>query len=43
LCGDEIAVNKLLKTLICLLLAIVQAAAFISTNDVSVSSYLALF
>ena len=41
--GDERAVDELLESLICLPLAIVQAAAFMSTNDVSVSDYLALF
>ncbi|KAF2621980.1 kinesin light chain 1 [Macroventuria anomochaeta] len=43
LCGDETAVDELLETLTCLPLAIVQAAAFMNTNDVSVSGYLALF
>ncbi|KAJ4331909.1 hypothetical protein N0V87_008802 [Didymella glomerata] len=43
LCGDETAVDELLESLTCLPLAIVQAAAFMSTNDVSVSDYLALF
>lgn len=43
LCGDETAVDELLELLTCLPLAIVQAAAFMSTNDVSVSDYLAMF
>ena len=43
LCGDETAVDELLESLTCLPLAIVQAAAFMNTNDVSVSGYLALF
>ncbi|KAK7177910.1 hypothetical protein PSPO01_16043 [Paraphaeosphaeria sporulosa] len=42
-CGDETAIDELLESLTCLPLAIVQAAAFMSTNDVSVSGYLALF
>jgi tetratricopeptide (TPR) repeat protein len=41
--GDETAIDDLLETLTCLPLAIVQAAAFMSTNDVSVSAYLAFF
>lgn len=43
LCDDETAVDELLEALTCLPLAIVQAAAFMSTNDVTVSDYLALF
>ncbi|KAJ4376901.1 hypothetical protein N0V86_006338 [Didymella sp. IMI 355093] len=41
--GDETAVDKLLESLTCLPLAIVQAAAFMESNDVSVSDYLAMF
>ncbi|KAF2626414.1 kinesin light chain 1 [Macroventuria anomochaeta] len=40
---DEAAVDELLETLTCLPLAIVQAAAFINNNDVSVTGYLSLF
>jgi tetratricopeptide (TPR) repeat protein len=43
LCGGEMAVDELLELLTCLPLAIVQAAAFMSTNDVSLPGYLALF
>ncbi|KAJ4403177.1 hypothetical protein N0V91_006754 [Didymella pomorum] len=43
LLDDKTAVDELLEALTCLPLAIVQAAAFMSTNDVSVSDYLALF
>jgi hypothetical protein len=43
LCSDETAVDELLEALTCLPLTIVQAAAFMSTNNVSVSDYLALF
>ncbi|KAF1929490.1 HET-domain-containing protein, partial [Didymella exigua CBS 183.55] len=42
-CGDETAIDELLETLTFLPLAIVQAAAFMSTNDVTASGYLALF
>jgi tetratricopeptide (TPR) repeat protein len=40
---DEIAVNELLEILTYLPLAIVQAAAFLSNNDISVSKYISLF
>ncbi|KAF2628861.1 kinesin light chain 1 [Macroventuria anomochaeta] len=43
LLDDETAVDELLETLTCLPLAIVQAAAFINNNDVSVSGYISLF
>ncbi|KAF2630919.1 kinesin light chain 1 [Macroventuria anomochaeta] len=42
LLDDETAINELLETLACLPLAIVQAAAFINNNDVSVSGYISL-
>jgi hypothetical protein len=40
---DEEAVNNLLELLAYLPLAIVQAAAFINNNDISVSAYITLF
>ena len=40
---DETAVDDLLDVLACLPLAIVQAAAFINNNDISVSQYVSLF
>jgi tetratricopeptide (TPR) repeat protein len=40
---EEIAVDELLEKLTYLPLAIVQAAAFISNNDISVSGYISLF
>jgi tetratricopeptide (TPR) repeat protein len=40
---DDIAVNELLEILTCLPLAIVQAAAFLSNNDISVRKYISLF
>ncbi|KAH8704321.1 kinesin light chain 1 [Phaeosphaeriaceae sp. PMI808] len=43
LLSDEVAVNELLEVLTCLPLAIVQAAAFINNNDISVSEYISLF
>ncbi|KAF1941895.1 HET-domain-containing protein [Clathrospora elynae] len=43
LLDDEIAVDELLEKLTYLPLAIVQAAAFISNNDISVSGYISLF
>ena len=43
LLNDEMAVDELLEILIYLLLAIVQAAAFINNNDISVSGYISLF
>jgi hypothetical protein len=43
LLSDESALSKLLKLLTCLLLAIVQAAAFINSNYVSISDYMSLF
>jgi hypothetical protein len=43
LLNDEKAVNKLLELLTYLPLAIVQAAAFINNNDISVSGYTSLF
>lgn len=42
LCSNKTAIDELLETLAYLPLAIVQAAAFMSTNDVSVSDYLVL-
>ncbi|KAF2627622.1 kinesin light chain 1 [Macroventuria anomochaeta] len=43
LLDDETAVDELLHALTCLPLAIVQAAAFINNNGVSVSGYTSLF
>ena len=43
LLDDGRAVNKLLESLTYLPLAIVQAAAFINNNDISVSEYISLF
>jgi hypothetical protein len=43
LLNDEQAVGKLLEMLTYLPLAIVQAAAFININDISVSEYVSLF
>jgi tetratricopeptide (TPR) repeat protein len=43
LLNDELAVDELLEILTCLPLAIVQAAAFISMNDMPVSGYISLF
>jgi tetratricopeptide (TPR) repeat protein len=43
LLDDEMAVDKLLEILTYLPLAIVQAAAFINSNDISVSGYVSLF
>jgi tetratricopeptide (TPR) repeat protein len=43
LLDDETAVNELLEKLTYLPLAIVQAAAFINNNDISVSGYMSLF
>ena len=40
---NEKAVNELLEILTCLPLAIVQAAAFIDNNDISVPAYISLF
>ncbi|RMZ77324.1 hypothetical protein DV736_g6698, partial [Chaetothyriales sp. CBS 134916] len=40
--ADERAVDELLETLTCLALAIVQAAAFINSNDISVSEFISL-
>ncbi|KAH7378665.1 kinesin light chain 1 [Pyrenochaeta sp. MPI-SDFR-AT-0127] len=42
LLNDEAAISKLLQTLTWLPLALVQAAAFMINNDVSVSTYLSL-
>ncbi|KAK7177943.1 hypothetical protein PSPO01_16006 [Paraphaeosphaeria sporulosa] len=41
--NDQKAVDKLLESLAYLPLAIVQAAAFINNNDISVSGYVSLF
>jgi hypothetical protein len=43
LLNDETAGNELLEKLIYLPLAIVQAAAFINNNNISVSRYMSLF
>lgn len=43
LLDDRTAVQELLNMLTCLPLAIVQAAAFINNNDVSVRGYISLF
>jgi tetratricopeptide (TPR) repeat protein len=43
LLDDEMAVDELLERLTYLPLAIVQAAAFINNNDISVSRYISLF
>jgi len=43
LLNDETAVDELLEILTYLPLAIVQAAAFINNNDISVSGYISLF
>jgi hypothetical protein len=43
LLDDENATNKLLELLTCLPLAIVQAVAFINSNQVSISDYASLF
>ncbi|KAF2819856.1 kinesin light chain 1 [Ophiobolus disseminans] len=43
LLDDKMAVDKLLAILTYLPLAIVQAAAFINNNDISVSGYISLF
>lgn len=43
LLNDEMAVDDLLQRLAYLPLAIVQAAAFMSQNDVSVLEYISLF
>ena len=43
LLDDETAVDELLNILTCLPLAIVQAAAFINNNDVSVPTYISMF
>ncbi|KAF2828142.1 hypothetical protein CC86DRAFT_439081, partial [Ophiobolus disseminans] len=43
LLNDETAVEELLGILTCLPLAIVQAAAFINNNDISVYGYISLF
>jgi hypothetical protein len=43
LLNNELAVNELLEILTYLPLAIVQAAAFINNNDISVSRYISLF
>jgi hypothetical protein len=43
LLNDESATNKLLELLTCLPLAIVQAVAFINSNQVSISDYVSLF
>jgi hypothetical protein len=43
LLNDESALRKLLELLTCLPLAIVQAAAFINSNQVSISDYVSLF
>jgi hypothetical protein len=43
LLNDKTAVEELLEILIYLPLAIVQAAAFINNNDISVSGYISLF
>ncbi|CAN9235994.1 unnamed protein product [Alternaria alternata] len=43
LLDDEAAVDQLLEILTCLPLAIVQAAAFINNNDVTISGYISLF
>ena len=43
LLDDESATNKLLELLTCLPLAIVQAVAFINSNQVSISDYVSLF
>jgi tetratricopeptide (TPR) repeat protein len=43
LLDNETAVNELLERLTYLPLAIVQAAAFINNNDISVSGYISLF
>lgn len=42
LLNDESATNKLLELLTCLPLAIVQAVAFINSNQVSISDYVSL-
>ena len=43
LLNDESATDKLLELLTCLPLAIVQAVAFINSNQVSISDYISLF
>jgi hypothetical protein len=43
LLGDESATNKLLELLTYLPLAIIQAVAFINSNQVSISDYVSLF
>ena len=43
LLNDELAVDELLEILTYLPLAIVQAAAFVNNNDISVSEYISLF
>jgi tetratricopeptide (TPR) repeat protein len=43
LLNDESATNELLELLTCLPLAIVQAVAFINSNQVSISDYVSLF
>ena len=43
LLNDENATNKLLELLTCLPLAVVQAVAFINSNQVSISDYVSLF
>jgi tetratricopeptide (TPR) repeat protein len=43
LLNDEVVVDKLLKTLTYLPLAIVQAVAFINNNSISISEYISLF
>ena len=43
LLDEEVALDELLETLSYLPLAIVQAAAFINNNDISISEYMSLF